>query len=79
MGQAQAVVQHVETVRKHRMNNVIMEINLVVYLDVSLISVLLVLEQMGQAQVVVQHVEIVSRHQMNNAIMEINLAVHRDV
>ena len=41
MGLDQAVVQHVETVRKHQMNSAIMEINLAAHRDVSLIKVLL--------------------------------------
>ena len=50
-------IQHVETISRHQMNNVIMEINLDVLQDVSLILDLLVVEQMGLAQVVVQPVE----------------------
>ena len=50
-------IQHAEMVRRHQMNNVIMEINLDVLQDVSLILDLLAVEKMEPAQVVVQPVE----------------------
>ena len=68
----QFVLRHVETVSEHQINNVIMETDLDVLQDASLIQVLVALELLEAYQTVLQNVEIVLKHQINNVIMAKN-------